>query len=183
MRAVFSLTVLLLGCGGLNYPDKFHPPWPAPEIHLKTGQEIYSLERDRAASNPKVTLVFFGFTHCPDICPSTLKRIADAMRELSAGERAKLRVLFVSIDPARDTPQKARDYAAKFHPEMVGLSGSAEEIKRTSADYRVFSEERGGQITHASGIYWISAAGGISKIIPGDFESKLLLSDLRASLK
>ena len=167
----------------MNYPDKFHPPWPAPEIRLKTGAENYSLLEDRAKAKPAVTLVFFGFTHCPDICPSTLKRIADAMKDLSPEQRARLRVLFISIDPARDTPEKSRDYARKFHPEMVGLSGSAQEIKKTAGDYRVFSEEKAGQITHASGIYWVNAGGGISKILPGDFKTGLLLSDLRASLK
>jgi protein SCO1/2 len=183
MRALIALVLFFAGCGGLHYPDKFHPPWPAPEVRLKTGAQTYSLLEDRASAKPAVTLVFFGFTHCPDICPSTLKRIADAMTGLAPRERTKLRVLFISIDPARDTPQKARDYAQKFHPEMIGLSGSADEIKKVAADYRVFSEEKAGKITHASGVYWINAEGGISKILPGDFETAKLLSDLRASLQ
>lgn len=169
------------GCG-LNYPDTFHPPWPAPNIQLKSGAVPYALEEDRAKHRHRVTLVFFGFTHCPDVCPAAMHKIGEAMKELKAEERAKLRVVFISVDPARDTPEIARNYGQKFHPDIIGLSGTRAQIDEVIKAYRVFAEGKEGQITHASGVYWINSEGGVSKILAQDFKQDKLLHDLRITL-
>lgn len=180
-RLSLLVFVSALSCG-LNYPDTFHPPWSAPEIKLE-GAGPYSLEQALREKKPRVTLVFFGFTHCPDICPSTLHRLAQAMKGLSEAEIEKLQVLFISIDPARDTPALAAAYAKKFHPRITGLSGTKDEIDAVAKAYRVYSEAKDGQITHASGIYWINGDGRVSKILKGDFSADKLLSDLHVVLK
>jgi len=83
------------------------------------------------------TLVLFGYTFCPDVCPTALATVSGALDNL--GEDAtKLTVLFVTIDPDRDTPAVVGDYVASFHPRVVGLSGSAEQIAAMASIYRVY---------------------------------------------
>jgi len=83
-------------------------------------------------------LVFFGFTHCPDICPIELQTISDALDQLDAKQAAKIAPIFITVDPARDTPEVMRSYVANFRPGMVALTGSAEAIGAVAKSYRVF---------------------------------------------
>lgn len=83
---------------------------------------------DTQALRGKVLLIYFGYTHCPDVCPASLAAGAQALNTLSADERGKVRLIMVSVDPERDTPARLKEYTAYFHPEMIGVTGSAEEI-------------------------------------------------------
>ena len=86
-------------------------------------------------------LIYFGFTHCPDLCPRSLGAMSTAMDELSAREPDKARrlaLLFITVDPKRDTVAVMKDYAAKFHPRLIGLTGSAEEVERVTRSYGAF---------------------------------------------
>ena len=85
----------------------------------------------------KFLLVFFGYTYCPDICPTTLQTVAVALDALGEGGE-RVQPLFVSVDSARDTPQVLAGYVELFHPQIVGLTGSAEQIKAAAKAYRVF---------------------------------------------
>jgi protein SCO1/2 len=94
-------------------------------------------ERTLADFRGKAVLVFFGFTQCPDVCPTALATAAEAKRLLGAdGDR--LQVIFVTIDPERDTPEVLRSYAAAFDPGFIGLYGDAERLERTAKDFKVF---------------------------------------------
>ncbi len=80
-------------------------------------------------------LVFFGFTHCPDVCPTTLQQISDVLRALGPkGDR--LKVAFVSVDPERDTPEALKTYLASFDPRISGLTGTPEQVEATVKAYR-----------------------------------------------
>ena len=82
-------------------------------------------------------LIFFGFTYCPDVCPSELQVMSAALDEL--GPKAeKIQPIFITIDPARDTPEAMKLYVANFHPRMVGLTGSPEDIAQVAKAYRVY---------------------------------------------
>jgi protein SCO1/2 len=83
---------------------------------------------DTKALRGKVLLIYFGYTHCPDVCPASLAAGAQALNALSPEERAKVRLIMVSVDPERDTPARLKEYAAYFHPEMIGVTGSTEEV-------------------------------------------------------
>ncbi len=83
-------------------------------------------------------LVFFGFTHCPDICPIELQTISDALDQLGSEAAAKVTPIFITVDPARDSPDVLRAYAANFHPRLVALTGSAEAIGAVAKSYRVY---------------------------------------------
>ena len=109
----------------------------------------------------KPTALFFGYTFCPDVCPTTLLEATSWMKELGPdGDR--LRVVFVSVDPERDTPEKLDQYLASFDDRFVGLSGSREETDRIVKAYRVFArrvEGSGGDYTmdHTAAIYLLDA--------------------------
>ncbi len=85
----------------------------------------------------KYKLVFFGYTFCPDICPTELQTIAQAM-DLMGDSGADVQPLFITIDPERDTPPVLADYVKLFHPSIIGLTGTAEQIAAVAKAYRVY---------------------------------------------
>jgi protein SCO1/2 len=82
-------------------------------------------------------LVFFGFTHCPDVCPTTLYETSEVLRALG-NNAGKLHVAFITVDPDRDTPDALKNYLGSFDPRIVGLTGSQEEIDRVAKAYRAY---------------------------------------------
>ncbi|MBX6426797.1 MAG: SCO family protein [Variibacter sp.] len=85
-------------------------------------------------------LVFFGFTHCPDVCPTTLFEVSEVLRQLGPeGEEA--RALFVTVDPERDTPAVLKDYLSSFDPRLIGVTGSREAIEQMLKTYRVYARK------------------------------------------
>ena len=85
----------------------------------------------------KFTLVFFGYTYCPDVCPTELQVMSAALDSLGA-KADDIQPIFISIDPQRDTPEVLKQYVANFHPRLVGLTGSPEEIASVAKAYRVY---------------------------------------------
>ena len=85
-------------------------------------------------------LVFFGFTHCPDVCPTTLFEVSEVLKQLGP-DAGGARALFVTVDPERDTPAIMKDYLSSFDPNLVGATGSREAIDRTLKAYRVYSKK------------------------------------------
>ena len=106
----------------------------------------------------KVVVVFFGFTQCPDVCPTTLSDLAQVKQKLAAAG-ADLQVIFITVDPERDTQQVLAQYVTGFDPSFVALRGSAEEIERTAKEYKVFYQKVPGKtpssytIDHSAGSY------------------------------
>ena len=85
------------------------------------------------------SLVFFGYTFCPDVCPTTMAELASYKKELGLGQD-KLRTIFVTVDPARDTPQALKDYLGSFDPAILGLYGTADQTSAAKTSFGVFSE-------------------------------------------
>jgi protein SCO1/2 len=85
-------------------------------------------------------LVFFGYTYCPDVCPTTLAVMADALERMHAGAD-KIVPVFITVDPKRDTPEKIKAYLASFGPRFVGLTGEAKDIAAVAKEYRVYYKE------------------------------------------
>lgn len=86
------------------------------------------------------SLVFFGYTHCPDVCPATLAEISSVLKAL--GSDAKAKAFFVTVDPQRDTPAVMKDYLSSFDPRITGLTGSPAAIKAIEDDYKVYAEAK-----------------------------------------
>jgi protein SCO1 len=131
----------------------------------------------------KWLLVYFGYTHCPDACPTALNNIALTFRDLGAPLRREIRPVFITIDPARDTPQAMKDYVQSFDAPIVALTGNAAEIAQAAKEYRVYYEkhaEPGGDysLDHTSLIYVMDpkgrfAAGLDSEDTPGQITAQL----------
>ncbi|WP_066255849.1 SCO family protein [Hydrogenophaga flava] len=85
----------------------------------------------------RVVMLYFGFVQCPDVCPTALTRAAAVMERLGP-QSADLQVVFVTVDPERDTPELLREYMKAFHPSFLALTGSAEQIAQTAKDFRAF---------------------------------------------
>ena len=113
----------------------------------------------------KHLFVYFGFTYCPDICPTELVSMSDALDLLKPEEAAAFQPIFITIDPDRDTPAVVKEYVANFHDRMVGLTGTPEQIKQAASAYRVYyakQESENGrpyQMAHSSYIYVVDPDG------------------------
>lgn len=113
-------------------------------------------------------LVYFGFTYCPDVCPTSLARNGDAVTLLGDKGKQVLPVL-ISVDPERDTPEKLKDYVVSFHPQAVGLTGTPEQIAAVAREYRVYyakARQDAGQdylVDHSSITYLIGPDGRFVK--------------------
>ena len=118
----------------------------------------------------KVTLVYFGYTFCPDVCPTTLSNLALVLKKLG-GKADDVRVLFVTVDPNRDSLPVLKDYTAAFASEMVGLRGSDDQLAALAKRYRVaysVTPENGDQpyaVTHSSAIYVFDQTGKVRLLI------------------
>jgi protein SCO1 len=111
----------------------------------------------------KSFLVFFGFTHCPDVCPTTLFEISEVLRNLGP-EADHTAALFISVDPERDTPAAMKDYLSNFDPHLRGLTGSAAAVDAVAKDYRVYYRKvplEGGDYTmdHTAIVYLMDKEG------------------------
>ena len=107
-------------------------------------------------------LVYFGYTHCPDVCPTTLAEISDVMKRLPD---KPLKTLFITVDPERDTAKGMADYVSSFDPRIIGLSGTPEEIAAVEKAYRVYARkapDKDGDYSmdHSSIVYLMNARGG-----------------------
>jgi len=128
----------------------------------------------------KPTLVFFGFTHCPDVCPTTLAKLAQVKK--TAGI-AGLRVIFVTVDPARDTPSVVGLYAHAFDPDFVGLTGDEKAIEGMARDFGVAMnkvELPGGDYTmdHTAAVFLLNTRGQVAGIFTPPFDTPRLVQDL-----
>ncbi len=134
----------------------------------------------------KVVVLFFGFTHCPDICPTTLAEISQALRTLGP-EAERVQVLVVSVDPERDTPEALAKYVSAFDPRFVGLRGDLAATKKVAAEFKIYFEKRktgeSYTVDHSAQSYVIDARGRLRLLVRHDRIAQDLAPDLRTLLK
>ena len=142
-------------------------------------------ERDYAG---KPMLVMFGFTSCPDICPSGLQVMASAIDQL--GEKGRgITPLFITLDPERDTPEKLKEYVTSFHPAIIGLTGTADATAAVAKAYRVYAKKvplAGGDgytIDHSSFFYIMDGKGEFLTHVPHTTNPDTLSLRLKSVLK
>jgi cytochrome oxidase Cu insertion factor (SCO1/SenC/PrrC family) len=143
---VLAACALLVALGALAASLIYTPSVRMGEV-VSSGQALVGGEFEATDHNGKrvtnkdfegkYALFYFGFTYCPDICPAELQVISAALNEIPDASE-KIRVIFVSIDPARDTPEVMKDYVANFWPGTVGLTGSEEDIRNVAGKFRVY---------------------------------------------
>ena len=136
-------------------------------------------------------LVFFGYTFCPDVCPMTLGRVSVALDALGEGAAERVRPLFISVDPERDTPEVLAAYVVAFHPRIVGLTGSAEQIKAVAKAYRVYYlrvEEEGASaedymMDHSTIIYLMAPDGRYLRHFSNGTNPETMAASIRDELE
>ena len=134
------LAALVLGLAFFWMPEM--PERPLPKAAIAAGGD-FTLE---SASGPvslkdyrgKLLLVYFGYTFCPDICPTSLASTAEGLKQLKPEEAARVAMVFISVDPERDTPPRLKEYAEFFHPSLVGVTGTPENLAEIAKRYGVF---------------------------------------------
>jgi protein SCO1/2 len=136
----------------------------------------------------KAVVVFFGFTHCPDVCPTALTTVAEAMRQLGPdGDRVQ--GIFITIDPERDTPELIGRYATAFHPSFIGLSGDADATARVAKEFKVLYQKSPGAtpgsytMDHSAGLFVFDPQGRLRLFASHGKGADALAHDLRALLR
>ena len=130
---------------------------------------------DQSILNGRWTLVFFGFTYCPDFCPTTLATL-QATKDRLGAEADKLQVVFISVDPERDTPQQLKDYLSSdgFPQGVIGLTGTPEQVKQAAQAYRAFYEKVGTgdsyTLNHSLSVYLMGPDGQFRSAIAHDLD-------------
>ena len=189
-RLVFFIlaAVLLVACGGeqkaqfrntditgADYAKGF-------ELTDHTGKRR-TLEDFRG----KVVTVFFGFTQCPDVCPSSLATMSDVMKSLGA-DADKVQVLFITVDPERDTQELLAHYVPTFDPRFIGLFGTLEETATIAKDFRIFYAKSGDisgsnySIDHSAGTYIFDPKGRLRLYVRHAESADSIEADLRMLL-
>jgi len=135
----------------------------------------------------KVVVLFFGYTHCPDVCPTTLVEMAEVMKKLGK-DAARVQVLFVTVDPERDTPEVLGQYVPAFDPRFLGLYGDLAATQRAAKEFKIFYEKRAGSapgaytVDHSGQSYVIDPQGQLRLFVRYDRIAQDLADDLRALL-
>src|SRR5438874_11656997 len=134
----------------------------------------------------KAVVLFFGFTHCPDVCPTTLADLAGVMKTLGP-DADRVQVLFVTVDPERDTPGELAQYVGAFDPRFVALRGDLAATQRVAKDFKIYFEKRkqGDSYTvdHSAQSYVIDPQGRLRLLVRHDRIAQDLAPDLQAILK
>ena len=163
MRAFLATLLTLLVLAGCGEGD-------APKFKLTDvtgagfGKELnltdhHGTPRTLADFRGKVVTVFFGFTHCPDACPTTMAELAQVAKALGP-DADKLQVLFVTVDPERDTQKVLAQYVPAFHPGFLGLYGNAEATARAAKEFKVYYSKQPGKGGDSGGSYGVDHSAG-----------------------
>jgi protein SCO1/2 len=169
LKAIAGLLLaLVIGLALFWHPEM--PERPLPKVALAAGGD-FTLQ---SASGPvslsdfrgKLVLVYFGYTYCPDICPTSLVATAEGLKQLTPAEQEKVAMLFVSVDPERDTPARLKEYVEFFHPGIIGVTGKPENLAEIARRYGVFYARQnvetagdGYVVDHSSDTYVIGMDG------------------------
>lgn len=172
MRAIARFAVLLAvaaallaGCG----PDA--PTFKGSDVTGSAYGRDFALTdhqgkaRTMADFRGKVVVLFFGYTHCPDVCPTTLAELAEALKRLGPDAAAKVQVLFVTVDPERDSADLLSRYVPAFDPSFLGLRGDADATARTAKEFRILYQKQPGKtpdsytMDHSAGTFVFDREG------------------------
>jgi protein SCO1/2 len=144
VAGVLVALVTLTGCGSSPknvslYGTVVDPPYtPSGTALTTTDGGTFSLAKDTTAP---LTLIFFGYTHCPDICPAVMSSIASGLAKLSRTQQKQVKLYFISTDPKRDTPKVLADYVSRFNPTFHGLGGDLKAVSAVAKALHVFVDD------------------------------------------
>jgi len=175
----FLIVWLLLGCAMSTHAEPLGGDFTLTDQH----GEAFSLAELRG----RVVMLFFGYTSCPHVCPTSMAITAKVLESL--GARAdQAAVVFVSVDPKRDTPAVLGPYVERFHPEIVALTGAPDALERVEEQYKVNVRfENGGEgdrymVDHTAHLFLIDRDGQVASIVPYGVPSSQVLTRVEALL-
>ena len=186
------LLVIAIIAGGCGQPDT-RPQFKLTDVTgANLGRELNLLDHNRrprtlADFRGKVVVIFFGFAQCPDVCPTTLSELAAVARELGK-DADRMQVLFVTVDPERDTPEVLRQYVPSFDPRFLGLYGDAEATARAAKAFKIFYQKQPLKdsttysVDHSAGTYILDREGRLRLYARYGAGAALLLHDIRILL-
>ena len=182
--AVGAALVVFAGVGALVYLGAGRSAAPESTFVLLDGSR-----QTTADLRGKVVLVYFGYTYCPDVCPTALTGLAEGLKTLGPEEAAGVATLFVSVDAERDTPAHLKEYVAFFHPGIVGLTGSPAEVAEVARRYGVYYARQkaataGGAyvVDHTSETYVLGRDGRLAGRIPHGASPERVAAEIRKFL-
>lgn len=198
---LIALLAFVLGIGLARY----YMPQSSPDLESNTdgytkvkmtegkfGGDFTLYQGDKPVSlsdfRGQLVVMYFGFASCPDVCPTTLSIIASALRQLTPEELESVQPVFISIDPERDQGEKLDAYAAYFHPDFIGITGTPDEVQKVINQYGGFfikaesDSALGYLVEHTSKTYIISRDGQYVSILPHDMTIDLALTAIRSGL-
>jgi protein SCO1 len=187
MRNLLILTLLILLAGCEKLPSPFHAndvsaKFSAVELHLT---DHHGKTRSLSEFKGKIVLLFFGYTHCPDVCVTTLADLASVMKLLGK-EADKVQVLFITIDPERDKPEILAQYIPFFDPSFLGLYGdpaaTAQAAKSFYVSYQKQLSASGYNMDHSTGVYMLDAKGRVRLYVPLALRTDWIADDIRLLL-
>jgi protein SCO1/2 len=186
--ALLSLAGLVVACGenkpqfasvdltGADYAKNFQLP------------DQNGRQRSLQDFQGKVVVLFFGYTQCPDVCPTTMTELAQVKKLLGA-DADKLQVVFVTVDPERDTPEVLKGYMANFDPSFIALRGTPEQVAATAKDFKVFYKKTEGKtptsysMDHSAASYVYDTKGQLRLYTRYGSGVQALASDIKLLLK
>ena len=190
MKKLLPLLALAAFAGAAAAADKFksgvfEPPRAAPEIalHGSDGKDL-KLSQYRG----KVVALGFGFSHCPEICPTTLDRLAKARKRLGPAG-SDLQVVYVTVDPERDSPERLRTYLAAFDPGFIGATGSSAQVDKVQKEYGIVAAKKLGKdprtygVDHSSFVYLVDRGGHLRVMVPYGKSADDIAHDVALLLK
>lgn len=192
MKIILPLAIIAFVLGislGLSFFDKSGSNQNTSQIQYPKGGDftLRSVDKDISLSDfdNKIRFIFFGYTSCPDICPTALSFISASLKQLTSSELAQVQVFFISVDPDRDTPQKLADYTKYFHPKILGITGTKNEIdqviKQYGAAYRKVKSDSamGYLVDHSASVYVIGKKGDVVDMLPHGLPIEAITKTIR----
>lgn len=163
---IHGLAAVLAICAGVAISLYLESPGPERQA-IEIGGPFTMVDQDgqaitRQDLDQTAVALFAGFTHCPDVCPTTLLRLSNLMKQLGS-DAAKIRIVLVTVDPERDTPEILKSYLAAFEGDFTGMTGTPEQLKEFAKAYRLFYEKSGTgsdyTMNHTSGVFLFRKGG------------------------
>jgi protein SCO1/2 len=169
-RLVLALLLALAGCHHDLSQQDVNIQGLVPDLAFDMTEASDGKPVSAEAFQGKVVLLYFGYTNCPDVCPATLYNMDRVFKAMPAADAARVVVLFVTVDPGRDTPAALTQYTQLFGPNVIGLRGTADQLFALARRYRVVfsvTKKPSYQVTHSSAVYVFDGLGEPQFIIAG----------------
>lgn len=185
---LLAMVSLLAGCGKSDGPSFRATDITGADI----GAQFTLVDHNGQTRTPqdfrgKVLVVFFGFTHCPDVCPTTLGQLALARKQLGA-DAERVQVVMITVDPERDTPEVLKQYVTALDPSFLGLTGDAKAIADAAAQFKVFYQKAGGEggnysVDHSSSSFIIDPTGRLRLLVSNGQGADVFAHDIGELLR